>query len=1074
MTSNNLSTMATFNENISSKQTPGKRPTLEEQLAKFQDDLLNHQCADIHLGKLTNTFSEWQSIGIGLELIMVEIKDIETAWPRDPQNQRIEMFRKWKVRFGKQATYRYEIKGMMHALYTLIRLFIFYPRSLIKVFYEANRIDVIESLQKIVAENPLSIFDTPPTNSSHKLIRYGSYLKDQYLENIITYSFDGSLERADKIFNLAMIKEPLMRRGKIEDRYVRMTITGKVDDILHMKSPIELKDILKSDDEKRKVVLLEGAPGSGKTTLTVHICQKWGKDELFQEYTLVIMVQLRNPELQNAQSIADLLPSRDTAMAEEMAAEITAKDGEGVLWILDGWDELPTKLQQQSIFRHLISPPTKSPTRKSAIIVTSRPISSANLYRCVSCRIEVLGFTETELKKYFSECLSEEPPSVVEALINQVNENPILASSCYLPLNAAFIAHFYLCNDHSLPRTQYELFLNMILHLIFRQIKKEGDHEDLEALESLKEIPAELEGHFQAICKLAYNGLMENKVAFTSKDLPKEINTLGLLQAVESFGIVGKCKSYHFLHLTFQEFLTAHYMATSLTTEEQILQFTQMYDKPRFSVVIQFFGAITKLAMKGFPEMISHLRLCTSWNQGIVAFFHCVYEAQDPDLCIFVAEKLLQKKLHLFFITLTPNDCLCIGYFIACVCSSSSDSEPLEVDLSSAYIGDRGCKFLLKDLASISIQDVTMCTSLQLSIPGSQLSEVGLQSLADFLHSSSSQILKKLTLGCKEPSVAIYTDSDTSELDLVLPLSKALEINRTLTKLSMVKCNLKINEANGQALATMLKTNRSLQVLNLARNPEVGDQGAMYLAEGLKLNYTLKKLNISDCGISSEGVNNIAHALTINKILQNLNVEGNEIMDAGVVCFAKALKANVSLTNLNLADCGMTDVSLSVLGICLAENRSIKTLRIGQEQVQTRRKKSLSSYFNSRTEKITAQCISEKGLMQLAAQLNDSSSSLETLEISDTLLTDSQQANKVMKKLKKKVHVKLYYSNAFQTTRYPHSLYPSPASQYHHRALARASSQMVSMQMSMPVLQSIVYESTRHKYSQLSINRHSQ
>ena len=565
----------------------------------------------------------------------------------------------------------------------------------------------------------------------------------------------------------------------------------------------------------------------------------------------------------------------------------------------------------------------------------------------------------------------------------------------------------------------------MTLHLIFRQIKKEGDHEDLEALETLKEIPAELEGHFQAICKLAYNGLMENKVAFTSKDLPKGINTLGLLQAVESFGFVGKCKSYHFLHLTFQEFLAAHYMATSLTTEEQIMQFTQMYDKPHFSVILQFFGAITKLAMKGFPETICRLGLYNSWNQGIVAFFHCVYEAQDPDLCIFVAEKLLKRKLHLFFITLTPHDCLCIGYFISCVCSSSSDSEPLEVDLSSAYIGDRGCKFLLKDLASISTQDVTTCTSLQLSIPGSQLSEVGLQSLADFLYSSSCQVLKKLTLGQKKPSVAIYIDSDTSERepDLVFPLSKALEINRTLTKLSMVNCNLKINEANGQALATMLKTNRSLQVLNLARNPEIGDQGAMYLAEGLKLNCTLKKLNISDCGISSEGVNNIAHALTINKTLQNLDVEGNEITDAGVVCLAKALKANVSLTNLNLARCGMTDESLSVLGTCLAENRSIKTLRIGQQQVQ--------SYFKNQTAKITVQCISEKGLMQLAAQLNDSSSSLETLEISDTLLTYSQQANEVMKKLKKKVHVKLYYPNAFQTTGYPHNFYTSTTMQHY-------------------------------------------
>ena len=103
--------MATFNKNISSKQTPGKRHTLEEQLAKFQDDLLNHQCADGHLDKLTNTFSEWQSqIGIGLGLTMVEITDIETAWPRDPQRQRMEMFRKWKVKFNKLATYRYEIK----------------------------------------------------------------------------------------------------------------------------------------------------------------------------------------------------------------------------------------------------------------------------------------------------------------------------------------------------------------------------------------------------------------------------------------------------------------------------------------------------------------------------------------------------------------------------------------------------------------------------------------------------------------------------------------------------------------------------------------------------------------------------------------------------------------------------------------------------------------------------------------------------------------------------------------------------------------------------------------------------
>ena len=49
---------------------------------------------------------------------------------------------------------------------------------------------------------------------------------------------------------------------------------GKMDDILYEKEPIELKDIIhltKVWECKRKVVLLEGAPGYGKNTLSVFI-----------------------------------------------------------------------------------------------------------------------------------------------------------------------------------------------------------------------------------------------------------------------------------------------------------------------------------------------------------------------------------------------------------------------------------------------------------------------------------------------------------------------------------------------------------------------------------------------------------------------------------------------------------------------------------------------------------------------------------------------------------------------------------------------------------------------------------
>ena len=81
--------------------------SLEEQLSRFPDELLDYHCNDTHLMRLTYTFSEWQgAIAVGLGLTLVEIRDIETAWPREPVRQRMEMFRRWKKKMEKKATYR--------------------------------------------------------------------------------------------------------------------------------------------------------------------------------------------------------------------------------------------------------------------------------------------------------------------------------------------------------------------------------------------------------------------------------------------------------------------------------------------------------------------------------------------------------------------------------------------------------------------------------------------------------------------------------------------------------------------------------------------------------------------------------------------------------------------------------------------------------------------------------------------------------------------------------------------------------------------------------------------------------
>ena len=94
------------------------------------------------------------------------------------------------------------------------------------------------------------------------------------------------------------------------------------------------------------MILIDGAPGSGKSSLTLHICQRWSRGELFQDFTVVILVQLRDPVVQSAQSIVDIIPCQSQEVAQQVASTITDIDGRGILWILDGWDELPSHLQK--------------------------------------------------------------------------------------------------------------------------------------------------------------------------------------------------------------------------------------------------------------------------------------------------------------------------------------------------------------------------------------------------------------------------------------------------------------------------------------------------------------------------------------------------------------------------------------------------------------------------------------------------------------------------------------------------------------------------------------------------------
>lgn len=108
-----------------------------------------------------------------------------------------------------------------------------------------------------------------------------------------------------------MIKSLKQTTKTVDRELARLTLQGDVEHIMSTRSEVKLGELFKLDkinEMKRKIILIEGAPGAGKSTLAWHICQKWESGELFHEFRVVVHVQLRDPDIQKAKSIKGILP----------------------------------------------------------------------------------------------------------------------------------------------------------------------------------------------------------------------------------------------------------------------------------------------------------------------------------------------------------------------------------------------------------------------------------------------------------------------------------------------------------------------------------------------------------------------------------------------------------------------------------------------------------------------------------------------------------------------------------------------------------------------------------------------
>ena len=796
---------------------------------------------------------------------------------------------------------------------------------------------------------------------------------------------------------LAMIRVNRKEEQHPNTERVKNQVLGNVEKIMDSPDVVEVKvdQIFDSGlfKEDSLIILLQGGPGMGKTTLGYSYCKNW-KDGRLHEFDMAAFVSLRETDKKKVATFDDLLflaCSNDEAIKEEVKHSL--ETGSSILLVLDGWDEAPDIVRKSpdNFIRMLQLSISSQP--KSKILITSRPDSLVDLD---VNRVEIVGFTKKSIYEYFLEALrsrlndKHEIEVGCRELENHLKTYPSVQSCCAIPLNAAIVASLFLASDkkpRTLPHTRHELFSSIIAHLINKEQKKQyacghkGSY-----ISCLEELSDSLK---KPLCKLAFDNLKEiviphemvastqlvehksakpNDASFNSATPILSPCLRVVLQTVEKRDLKsGGITHYHyFIHLSIQELLAAYHIS-QLGKDEQVKVFEDLLDEPRFSSVLQFYAAFTKFTNQCVQDIITRKEMVAK-KHILITIMRCCFEANSQEQSLF--QKIKQRldgRLCIKFAALTHFDCMSVGYFLA---FALRKGELLNVTLQFCRIDDHSLDLLLGEFSrhdearpSGVLQGVT-----ELSISKNNIGDDGIACLVTVLQENITMKILDISGNCgiavngaKSLGRALSGNSSLEQLNIsgtsigdegVAHIANALHTNTTMKVLDVKNCGISYRGA--ESLGRALSVNSSLEQLIIS-GTSIGDEGVAHIANFLQTNTTMKVLDVSYCGISNKGAETLARPLAASSCLETLDLSSSSISDDGIAHIAAALHTLKSLTFFDFAtSCIATDKAALSLAAALATNTSMERMKLAW-----------TSTHPDTTLKKMAECIKKSTLREL-------------------------------------------------------------------------------------------------------------
>ena len=652
-----------------------------------------------------------------------------------------------------------------------------------------------------------------------------------------------------------------LKLGSYKDLHVQKVFdTSKITkEIVKILTPLEI-----SDDPQ--FILIEGAPGIGKSLLLKEIAYLWGTKKIMQKFTLVFLLCLRDPAVQNMSKVDDLLKlfcqrnRKAKKIASSCSDYLIENNGKDVAFLFDGYDEYPEMLRKKSLIADILK---RKVLPDCGLIVSSRPHASVNLRERATVKADILGFAEAEREDYIKEAFDGQPQKIYE-LTQYLQDHSIISNLCFVPFNMVVLVYVYK-QGNPLPKNSAELYSYFVCLTVCRHLIKRGHHLRSNIIK-LTDLPGNCYEVIQQLSKLSLEALTDHKLVFTFDEINAacpaitavngEINAFDLLHAVEHFGLTGVTKTFNFLHFSIQEYLAANYITTLPADEELRIIKNKFWSNSHFNM-FSIYIALTKGQRPSFKHFLSGRNKMTAISDEFLndqllclRLYHCFYEAGDDDICNAIQQSKVfnNKEIDLNSTVLKPYDVECITVFL----TSSSHKKWGELDLMKCFIQDHGLRILYHGLCRHG-EDVTI-NKLWLDNNG--------------LTMQSFSLISEIVVKCKVKELGISNNNIIDDQQLYSMLthsSSGLEL--------LYIQSTKLSSGKAITLFNALKDNNILKTLNITNNA-VSDDASDAIITALQKNNCLETLVMNSNPMTGEAMKNIVNGVKANNTLQRLMLPG--------------------------------------------------------------------------------------------------------------------------------------------------------------------------------------------------------